>query len=50
MFAPRVFEAALKIDNRFAILPNRYRRAELAKFVEIFAKKRFEASPKFIRV
>ena len=36
LFAARVAKSAVKIDNRFSVLPNRNRRAEFAELLEIF--------------
>jgi hypothetical protein len=50
VFAARIFEAAVKIDNRFAVLPNRNCRPKLAQFREILAKQRLELCAKLVRV
>ena len=46
LFAARVAISAVKIDNRFSVLPNRNRRAEFAEALEVFLKERLESFAK----
>ena len=50
LFAARIFKSALKIDNRFSVLPDRNRRAELAELLKILFKQRCDALTKFARI
>src|ERR1700704_360090 len=50
LFAACVAKSAVKIDNRFSILPNRNRRAEFTQPLEIFLEKRLEARVEFVWV
>ncbi len=50
MFAARIFKSAVKIDNRFPVLPDRNRGAELAQLLKILFKQRRDALTKFVRI
>src|SRR4029077_20849597 len=46
----RVPKSTVKIDNRFSMLPNRHRGAELAELLEIFFKQRCDALAQSVRI
>jgi hypothetical protein len=50
MFAARIFKSALKVDDRFPVLPDRNPGAELAEFLKILFKQRGDALTKFARI
>src|ERR1700730_17053029 len=50
VFAARIAEAAVKIDNRFAVLPNRNGSAQLAELLEIFSEERLQALAQFVGI
>src|SRR6266404_9960816 len=50
LFAARIAKSAVKIDNRFSVLPNRNRRAKFTQSLEIFLEKRLEARAEFVCV
>src|SRR3984893_1398907 len=43
-------KAAVKIDNRFAVLPNRNGSAQLAELLEIFSEERLQALAQFVGI
>ena len=46
----RIAEAAVKIDNRFSVLPDRNGGAELTELVEVFSEERLESLAKRIGI
>ena len=50
LFAARVAKSAVKIDNRFSVLPNRNCGAEFTQPLEIFLEERLEARAEFVCV
>src|ERR1700682_3943519 len=50
LFAAGIAKSAVKIDNRFSVLPNRNRRADFTQPLEIFLEKRLEARAEFVCV
>src|SRR5439155_25485917 len=42
-FTTPISKAAAKSNNRFSVLPDRYRRAHLAELLEIFSKQPFQS-------
>src|SRR6266404_3218732 len=50
LFAARIAKSAVKIDNRFSVLPNRNRRAEFAQFFEILLEEWLQAFAEFSRI
>jgi hypothetical protein len=49
-FVAGIAKSAVKIDDRFSILPDRYSRTELSEFFEVFPERGSQSLAKFVGI